>query len=317
MKLAASHNHFFMSRTVICQMLVCAFMLTAAPLVHAQTIQSMQTAPAVSNAESSPPNTPNVPNTAPNWMPPPSKPVLVEAPVPTITGPITNTNVTADATIANASDSSDIATAVVEHYPAGAIKSVEMADQALTEMSSAKNYIETQSADQQRLCYEKFFTNACLDAIKNKRRLSLKKIRPVEVEANAFKRRTTADDRDKALADLQAKEAIDAPKRMQEAKDKEASNARQMQANQQKDKEVQANTALHAGESEKRLADHAAKVQATTQIEAAKASERAANVAAFNKKAQDAAARQSEVALKKAEKERDLAEKKAAAAVKP
>ena len=50
------------------------------------------------------------------------------------------------------------------------------------------------------------------------------------------------------------------------------------------------------------------------QNETAKASERAANRAAFIKKGQDAAARQREVADKKAEKARDLAEKKAPAA---
>ncbi|MQQ99094.1 hypothetical protein [Glaciimonas soli] len=210
-------------------------------------------------------------------------------------------------------DISDIANAVVTHYPAGSIHSVETADQALAEVSSAKSYIEAQSFDEQRVCYSKFFTNNCLDVAKTKRRLALKKVRPVEVEANAFKRRTTADDRDKALAAQNTQEAIDAPKKAQEAKDKAESNVKQLQDMQQKDKEVIANTKLHAGDADKRVADQAAKVRAQQQSDAAKAPQRAANVAAYNKKAQDAAARQREVAQKKAEKERDLAAKKAAA----
>ncbi len=298
MKLALPHLY---------QSVACAFMLITAPGLYAQST-APSNAPSVSQSgiSSTTAESKNVDLAAPSSAAAMTSTVASEPdnkPASTKSSPA----------VEDSRDSSDIATAVVTHYPAGSIHSVETADQALAEVSSAKSYIEAHSFDEQRVCYDKFFTNSCLDTSKNKRRLALKKVRPVEVEANAFKRRTTADDRDKALAAQSNQEAIDAPKKAQVAKDKAESNVKQLQDMQQKDREVIANTKLHAGDADKRAADQAAKVAAQQQSDAAKAPQRAANVAAYNKKAQDAAARQREVAQKKAEKERDLAAKKAAA----
>ena len=211
-------------------------------------------------------------------------------------------------------DSSIPAAAFVAHHPPGSIHSVVGADDVLTDVTKARAEVELRNLNERRVCYKKFFTNHCLDAAKEQRRLALKQIRPLEVEANAFKRRATADDRDKALAEQQAKNDISAPKLQQDQKDKESSIANKVKQAGEHDAAVTANTKLHAGEADKRVSDNAKKLQQIQQNEAAKASERAANRAAFVRKGQDAADRQREVAEKKAEKARQLAEKKAAAA---
>ncbi|PUA18963.1 hypothetical protein C7W93_03365 [Glaciimonas sp. PCH181] len=209
-------------------------------------------------------------------------------------------------------DASIPAADFVAHHPAGSVTSVVGADAVLTDITKARADVELRSLNEQRICYKKFFTNRCLNAAKEQRRLALKQIRPLEVEANAFKRRATADDRDKALADQAAKEGIAAPKREQDQKDKEITTARKVKEGNEKAAAVETNTKLHAGEAEKRVTDNAQKLQRIQQTETAKAAERAANRAAFIKKGQDATARQRDVAEKKAEKERQLAEKKAA-----
>lgn len=214
-------------------------------------------------------------------------------------------------------DSSIPAAAFVTHHPPGSVKSVVDADDVLTDVTKARDEVELRNLNDRRVCYKMFFTNHCLDAAKEKRRLALKQIRPLEVEANAFKRRATADDRDKALAAQQAKSDISAPKLQQEQKDTEGSIAKKLKDGAEHDAEVTANTKLHAGEAEKRISDNANKLQQIHQNDAAKASERAGNRAAFAKKGQDAADRQRKVAEKKAEKARQLAEKKVAPTVKP
>ncbi|MGS0740834.1 hypothetical protein ACVBEF_03210 [Glaciimonas sp. GG7] len=211
-------------------------------------------------------------------------------------------------------DASIPAADFVAHHPIGSVSSVVGADAVLTDVSKARAEVELRNLNEQRICYKKFFVNHCLNAAKEQRRLALKQIRPLEVEANAFKRRATADDRDKALADQAIKEGIEAPKRAQDQQEKQSSTARNVKEAGEKAATVEANTKLHAGEAEKRVSDNAAKLQRIEQTEAAKSSERAANRAAFIKKGQDAAERQREVAEKKAEKERQLAQKKASQA---
>lgn len=211
-------------------------------------------------------------------------------------------------------DASVPAADFIARHPIGSVSSVAGADEVLADVAKARAEVELRTLNEQRICYKKFFTNHCLDAAKERRRLALKQIRPLDVEANAFKRRATADDRDKALADQRSKEEIESPKREQDQKEKDSSTARKVKEGSEKAAAVETNTKQHAGEAEKRLTDNAAKLQRIQQAETAKVSERAANRAAFIKKAQDAAARQRQVAEKKAEKERQLAEKKTSAA---
>jgi len=199
-------------------------------------------------------------------------------------------------------------------YPLATLTSVETANRALADVADAKAEVEARDLEQRRACYQKFFVNHCLDIAKEQRRLAMKAIRPIDIAANAFLRKDRADERDKALEVHDAAQPAEAAQKAQDQQVKEASNAEKVKQGAAKDKEVAANTRKHMGEADKRVAEHNAKLQKARQDEAAKASERAANVAAFEKKAKDSAARQKEVADNKAAKAKDLAAKKAAAA---
>ncbi|MBC7489805.1 MAG: hypothetical protein H7240_07410 [Glaciimonas sp.] len=145
-------------------------------------------------------------------------------------------------------------------HPIGSVSSVVGADEVLTDVAKARADVELRNLNRQRLCYKKFFTTQCLNAAKEQRRLALKKIRPLEIEANAFKRHAAADDRDKALADQALKEVIASPKREQDQKEKESTKARKVKEGDAKAAAVEANTKLHAGDTEKRVTDNAEKL---------------------------------------------------------
>lgn len=202
-------------------------------------------------------------------------------------------------------------------YPLESLTSVEVANKALTDVADAKAEVAARDLEQRRVCYAKFFVNHCLDAAKEQRRLALKAIRPVDITANAFLRKDRADERDKSLAVNEAQRPAEETQKAQDQKEKELSNADKVKQGAAKEKEVAANTRKHLGEGDKRVADHNARVLKTQQDDAVKKSQEAANVAAFQKKAQDSAARQSEVAANKAAKAKDLAAKKAAEAGAP
>jgi hypothetical protein len=198
---------------------------------------------------------------------------------------------------------------VAERFPPGTINSVETAETALSEVAAERIRVEAQYSQGEQACYPKFFATSCLDAAKELRRAALSSIRPVEVEANAFKRRAKVAERDKALAEKRADEQAQSEQR---AKDQEAREA----AAAQKGQPARAPGAAPAAVVD-RSAAHEAKLKRLQAEEAAGTAKRAANVADYEKKAKDALARQQEVAAKKAEKEREREAKAAAAASKP
>ena len=206
------------------------------------------------------------------------------------------------------------ATELAARYPLESLTTVETANLAVTDVANAKAEVEARDLEQRRACYQKFFMNHCLDLAKDQRRLAMKTIRPVDITANAFLRRDRADERDRALEIHDAGMPVEAAQKAQDQKEKELSNAEKVKQGAAKEKEVAANTAKHAGEADKRVADHNARVKKAQEDEAAKAQQRIDNAAAFERKAQESAARQREVAANKAQKTKDLAAKKAAAA---
>lgn len=207
---------------------------------------------------------------------------------------------------------------IAQRYPSGAIKSVEMAERALAEVDKERERIELQFVEDERACYPKFFTSACLDAAKEKHRLGLAQIQPIEVEANAFKRRAKVADRDKILADKRAEEESQAAQRAKEQKEKEiATVKKEADIAQRAKKSAEQNSTARAAETIDRAAQHQAKLQRAQADEAAGAEKRAANVAAYEKKGRDAQARQREIAEKKAQKEREKKAKEPALPVVP
>jgi colicin import membrane protein len=203
----------------------------------------------------------------------------------------------------------DASVGVAERFPAGSIQSADSAEQALTAVQAERRRIEQRYAEAEQACYPKFFAASCLDEARERRRAALARLRPVEVEANAFKRRARADERDKALAEKRAAEDADA-----------ADRARRQQQNEAEAAQKAAKEGLpppRPAAERDRVAEHQAREQRRAQQEAADAPKRAANVASYEKKVMEAQKRQQEVAAKKAQKEKEKAAKAAAAASKP
>lgn len=198
------------------------------------------------------------------------------------------------------------AASVAARFPSGSIRSGETADQALAEVGKERARIEGRFADDERACYPKFFTSACLNAAKEQRRHALAQLRPVEVEANAFRRRSRVADRDKAIAEKQAGEAAEALNRAKLQENNSSEAAKKNEDSTHKPKQpAQTASSENGTATVNRSAEHQAKLQRLQAEEAANAQKRAANVAAYEKKVQQAAAREHEIAAKKAEKERE------------
>lgn len=203
---------------------------------------------------------------------------------------------------------------IVERYPSGSIQSTKTADQALADVRQQRSDVETRFADEERKCYEKFFATTCVDKIKEVRRRALIELQQVEIEANAFNRRARVAERDKALADKRPQVApivkpANAPENNEESLQKSgASSAQHGTQPSRKPVDAPTRTGQEAAGPD-RVEKHNARLERLKAEEAAGAQKRADNVAAFEKKARDAEERQREVAARKAQKERERAEK--------
>lgn len=196
-------------------------------------------------------------------------------------------------------------------YPTGSIQSIEIADAALAAVTAERASIEARFAEDDRACLPKFFATACQENAKERRRAALSQIRPVEVEANGFKRRTRVIERDQALSERQAQDEADAPLRRQEELEFEARAAKKLHergpepAVASNGSDVVADTV----EANANQADAGLKQRKTVAIGDAK--KRAENRLAYQKKLKEAEARQQENAQKKAQKERESSGKDA------
>jgi hypothetical protein len=189
---------------------------------------------------------------------------------------------------------------VVARYPSGSIQSVEVANQALQDVETQRNALDKKYAAEQHDCYAKFFATNCVDAAKERHRVGKEKVHKVEVEANAFIRSDRVVQRDKGLAEKRANESTNPPKPLADLPIK--TTTPQGDADRAKD-------------HQQRIADHDAKMKQLQQDQPGDAAQRAANVAAYNKKIQDAQERQADVAKKKEEKAKQAAARAAASNV--
>ena len=183
---------------------------------------------------------------------------------------------------------------LVTKYPSGSIQSPEIADKALREVDQIRAGVESKFAEEQHVCYSKFLATSCLDAAKEKRRVELQQIRKVEVEANAFNRSARVVQRDRDLAEKNARQATNPPKPLADLPVKQTGDA----AGDHDD-----------AENQRIIAEHERKMQEKQKEIAAGAQQRADNVEAHKKRVADAQARQRDVAAKKAEKQRQADEK--------
>jgi colicin import membrane protein len=196
---------------------------------------------------------------------------------------------------------------IPKRYPSGTIKDPDRAEAALADITAQQEWADSQYINDQRACYPKFFTTNCLDAARERHQAASVVLRPVEVEANAFLRRYKVQQRDLALAQRRDEDEADRARREQAQKEREAKLANNA-----------ADTARKAGQPaapfDDRVARHEERMRKDREDDAANAGKRAANAAAFEKKRLESEQRQREVATKKVEKDRERAEKAAAAA---
>ncbi|HAT30509.1 MAG TPA: hypothetical protein DCW29_06525, partial [Janthinobacterium sp.] len=190
------------------------------------------------------------------------------------------------------------ATGEAAPVPAPVIHTVEEADATLASVEKQRASVEANFADSERDCYTKFFVNHCLDKAKEIRRAALAALRPVEGEANHFKRADSVDKRDQVLAEHEQGKQADEGGRVAAAP-----------------KTVPPEPAARQGvkSTAERTAEHDAKEQKRVAQEAAETAKRAANVDAFEAKQRAALERQRSVAAKLAAKEEKTRQDAAAA----
>lgn len=196
-----------------------------------------------------------------------------------------------------------------ERFPSGTIDSVEHADAALAQSNLEREIIDDQYLDAQRGCYQKFFVSHCLEVAKERNRVAVKQVKEVEVEANAFKRKAKADDRDQVLADQRQKDEQDAIERAADQKAHEAAAARKLSDSVAKEQQVKEREQQTAGQEDLRVRQHAEKQRQESAAEATKAPQRAANEQAYKQKVQKAEAHRKEVEERQAQKARERAAK--------
>lgn len=183
---------------------------------------------------------------------------------------------------------------VSKRYPTGSIRSISDADAALAEAAKERAEIEARYLVEEQACHPKFFTTSCIEQAKDRRRISVSALRPVEIEANAFKRQARVRERDKALAERLEGDERERQERISNLPTRQPDPV----AGGVEAPPRQVQPTLFSNRSEQ----HEAKVKRTRTDEAAGAEKRAEKIVAYEKKKQDALARQQKVAQRKAEK---------------
>lgn len=204
--------------------------------------------------------------------------------------------------------------AVVARHPANSIQSVAQADAALAEVARQRAQIEAQSVRDRQACNPTFFTTRCIDGVREHRRAALARLRPIEIEANALKRRTRVVERDRALAEKQRKAEQDAEPAQRELKIRKTPAEAGSPEDLPGQRRVRSTGLRRApGVPAEERAEARARRHQQPLGGPIDAATQAQNMAAFDRKAAESAQRQREVAEKKAEKARDRARKKAEA----
>jgi colicin import membrane protein len=146
---------------------------------------------------------------------------------------------------------------------------------------------EIRFAAGEKVCYNKFFTNDCLDKVREEHRIALSNVRAIEIEAEHFQRKKKADDRDVAMASAQAK--FDAEEERMRNTPPPPPRAEQPARPPRPPAKVD------------RAAEHAARLQRIEAEDAAGAAKRDANVKAFEARRAESEKRLKDVETKKAE----------------
>jgi hypothetical protein len=194
---------------------------------------------------------------------------------------------------------------VTDRFPSGSIRSVAEADTALTAASAERAEIEARYVAEEQACHPDFFTTSCIQKAKERRRVALAALRPIEIEANAFKRKARVAERDQALV-----ERLEKDERQRQERESRIPAAEPAAASSTADESSHKVETILSPVPEKAPASAVKRPKAEDSISAEK---RAANIAAYEKKKRDALERQQKLAQRKAEKEQKRKEKQAEA----
>lgn len=200
-----------------------------------------------------------------------------------------------------------------ERYPAGSIQSVEAAERALSAAARERAEIEARYRSAERACYPKFFTTACLDGAKERRRVALARLRPIEIEAKSFKRRARVAEREQALAEQRAQDESVPPQPAKDQTEQKAAPAGKPAIDAPVMKPADAGAKRQPRPAGKRVFQHEIKSERRQRKDIADAKKRADNVAAYERKVREAELHRRAVAARKAEKERERIAKNRAA----
>jgi hypothetical protein len=198
---------------------------------------------------------------------------------------VTALSIVALAALLSACASHDV---VPHEVPPPPVTSVAQADQYLAAVARERAAIEARFAERERVCYDKFFVNNCLDEAKERRRSALAAQRAIEVQAERFKRQAVVDERDRNLAE--------ADRRFKEQEAKLATEPLRPPPEPSPVPPPRKSTVPE------RVAQRDARLRAQQQKEAAEAPKRAQNVRDYEARKAQAKERQRKVAERKAEK---------------
>ena len=173
--------------------------------------------------------------------------------------------------------------------PSSPTTSVAQADVRLAAVAAERAAIEANFAAREAVCYDKFFVNNCLDEAKERRRGAEAVQRAIEIEAEHFKRKFKVDERDRQMAESDAR-----------YREEEARNAVQPPA---APKVPTVAPPPRPSPVAGRMARHNQKAEQDAAKEAADAPKRAANAAAYEERLRKSEERQRLVAQRKAERE--------------
>lgn len=192
---------------------------------------------------------------------------------------------------------------VTDRFPAGSIRSVAAADTALSEAAAERAEVEARYLADEQACHPNFFTTSCIQKAKERRRIALSALRPVELEASAFKRKLRVTERDQALAERLEKDE----KQRQERASQMPVVEPDVAAGTPEAASPKVHTTLFPN-PEKQPASKASRQKTGDGISA---EARAANIASYEKKTRDALERQQKVTQRKDEKEQKRKAKQA------
>ena len=173
--------------------------------------------------------------------------------------------------------------------PPAPVASVEQAEQRLAEVAAERAAVQARFAEREAVCYEKFFVNNCLDEAKERRRAALAAQRAIEIDAERFIRQAKVDERDRAIAEAEARLA--------------AEEARLAAEPPKPPRQASEAPPPKPAPVKSRIARHNERMKEAAAREQDEAAKRAANVKAFEERKRESEERQRAVAQRKAERE--------------